>query len=92
MEQEKSAIMQMLLGNRGNFECMQLSEEYRKAQAKFIDKYKELQKQLEKYPELLALFNEMMEANEEEDCIYADDVYKEAFSFGLAIGQEVFSK
>lgn len=92
MEQEKSAIMQMLMGKRGNFECMRMSEEYRKAHGTFFDKYKELQKQLEKYPKLLALFNEMMEANDEENSIFADDVYKEAFSFGLAMGQEVFSK
>ena len=40
----KSAIYQMLMGKRGNYECMRTSEEYRKAQSKFIDKYEELQK------------------------------------------------
>ena len=92
MEQEKSAIYQMLMGKRGNFECMCTSEQYRKAQHKFVDKYEELKKRLEEYPELLKLFDEMMEADDEEHSIFADDVYKEAFSFGLAMGQEVFSK
>ena len=92
MAQEKSAIYQMFMGKRGNYECMHTSEEYRNALSKFVDKYEELEKQLHKYPKLLALFNEMMEASDEENSIFANDVYIEAFSFGLAIGQEVFSK
>ena len=92
MEQEKSAIYQMLMGKRGNFECIKMTEAYRKAQSEFVDKFEEMQKQLQKYPKLLALFNEVMEAHDIENVTYADEVYIEAFSFGLAMGQEVFSK
>ena len=92
MEQEKSAIYQMLYGKRGNFECMRTSEQYRKAQHKFVDKYEKFKEQLKKDPKLLAMFDEVMDAHDEENAIYSEDVYKEAFSFGLAMGQEVFSK
>ena len=92
MDNEKSAIYQMIMGKRGNFECMLTSEEYRKAQSKFVDKYNEMQKLLQDYPILLALFNEVMEARDIENAAYAEDVYKEAFSFGLTIGHEVFSR
>ena len=92
MEQEKSAIMQMLMGKRGNLEFLKMTEEYREAQDKFVDKIEEMKKELEKHPKLLALFNELLEASNRENAIYADEVYKEAFSFGLAMGQEVFSK
>ena len=92
MDNKKSAIYQMLMGKRGNFECIHTSEEYRKAQSNFVDKFEEMQKLLQNYPKLLSLFNEVMEAHDIENAVYADDVYKEAFSFGLAIGQEVFTK
>ena len=92
MAQEKSAIMQMILGNRGNFECMRMSEEYRKAQRELYSKVEELEKQLKDSPDLLKLFNELMDASLHESAIYGEDVYIEAFSFGLAIGQEVVSK
>ena len=46
MEQNKSAILQMLMGERGNFECIRFSEEYRKARKKSLDKLLEFEKQL----------------------------------------------
>ena len=92
MEQEKSAIFQMLMGKRGNFDFLPMSEEYREAQDKYVDKIEEMKKELQKHPKLLALFDELLEASDRENAIFADDVYIEAFSFGLAMGQEVFSK
>ena len=51
MEQNKSAILQMLMGERGNFECIRFSEEYRKTRKKSLDKLLEFEKQLKEYPQ-----------------------------------------
>ncbi len=82
----------MLTSARGNFDCIRPGEECRKAQEKALDKIIEFEKELKKYPQLFELYKEMQEASEIENVIYSEEVYKEAFSFGLAIGQEVFSK
>lgn len=90
MKQNKSAIIQMLMGARGNLESLRPSEEYRKAQRKVLDKTIEFEKRLKEYPQILELYNEVQQASDIEYAIYSNEVYKEAFSFGLAIGQEVF--
>ena len=92
MKQNKSAIMQMLMGARGNLESLRPSEEYLRAQSEFVEKTIEFEKQLKKHPQILALYKEVQQASDAEYAIYSDEVYKEAFAFGLAIGQEVFSK
>ncbi len=92
MEQNKSAILQMLMGERGNFECIRFSEEYRKARKKSLDKLLEFEKQLKKYPQIFELYKEAQTAADLEYVTYAEELYKEAFSFGLAIGQEVFNR
>ena len=51
MEQNKSAILQMLMGERGNFECIRFSEEYRKTRKKSLDKLLEFEKQLKEWTE-----------------------------------------
>ncbi|MDE6757944.1 MAG: hypothetical protein K2J89_01540 [Clostridia bacterium] len=89
---KSSAIMQMLIGARGNLESIRLSEKHQKAQRKSLDKIIELEKQLKKYPQILELYKEVQEASNLEYLLYSEEVYKEAFAFGLAIGQEVFSK
>ena len=90
MEQNKSAIMQMLMGTRGNLECFRPSEEYRKAQQKVLDKIIEFKKKLKEYPQILELYKEVQQASDIEYVMYSEEVYKEAFAFGLAMGQEIF--
>ena len=89
MEQNKSAIVQMIMGERGNFNYLKTSDEYRKALDILIEKMQKLTTQLEKYPNLLALYKEVEEAFENENAIYVVDVYREAFAFGLAMGMEI---
>ena len=92
MKTKKSAILQMLNHERGSFEIIPKSEEYLKALDEFCDKMDKFVKELEKYPELAAQFKEAEKAADIEKLIYFDLVYKEAFAFGLAIGQEVFDE
>lgn len=92
MKQKNSTILEILNGNRGKFENIPKSEEYHDALSKLVEKIEEFENQLKDYPKLLEAHNEVMEASDLECAIFADDVYLEAFSIGLAIGQEVFGK
>ncbi|MDE5756421.1 MAG: hypothetical protein K2I23_04955 [Clostridia bacterium] len=90
MKKHNSAIMQMMMGQRGNFDELKLSDEYKKATHDLVDKIEEFQKQIADNPKLLEMFNELQNAHVSENTIFANDVYREAFAFGLAMGQEVF--
>ena len=90
MKQKDSAILQIL--NYGKFENIPKSDEYHDALCELIDKIEKFENQLKDYPNLLKTFKEVMNASDYENAVYSDDVYIQAFSFGLAIGQEVFSK
>ena len=90
MKQNNSAIMQMLLGNRGSHETMTFSDEYRKVLSALVDKQKEFQEKIKDNPELLKAFDEFMDCAWDENALHADECYREGFAFGLAIGQEVF--
>ncbi|MDE6605088.1 MAG: hypothetical protein K2K85_03585 [Clostridia bacterium] len=92
MKQKNSAILKMLNGELSEMERFCLSEEYHDATDAYIKKSKELETQLKKYPQLLSLYREVEETFSNHCAIYADDVYIQAFSYGLAIGQEVFGK
>lgn len=90
MKQKYSPIMQMLLGNRGNLEAITYSDEYRKQLSILVDKLKEFQEKIKDNAELLKAFDEFIDAAFDESALHADECYREGFSFGLAIGQEVF--
>ena len=90
MKKDNSVITQMILGNRGSIENMRRSNEWREALKVSAKKLDEFEKQLKLYPELLALYNEFQDAEGIAEAILIEDVYKEAFTFGLAMGQEVF--
>ena len=90
MKQKYSPIMQMLLGNRGSHETMTFSDEYRKVLSILVDKQNEFKDKIKDNPQLLKAFDEFMEAAWDENALHADESYREGFSFGLAIGQEVF--
>lgn len=87
--QKKSAILQMLFGERGNIDNIPQSEKYKNALSILCDKEKQLLKHLGKHPNLLTLYKEYEEALAIENAQLELDIYREAFSFGLAIGLEV---
>ena len=92
MKQKNSAILKMLTGELHRCKQISTSDEYCEALDLHIKKSKELKAQLKKYPQILSLYKEVEETFLNHSAIYADDVYIEAFSYGLAIGQEVFGK
>ncbi|MDE6275202.1 MAG: hypothetical protein K2M75_01545 [Clostridia bacterium] len=90
MKQNNSAIMQMMMGERGNLDEFHSSDEYKKAFDDLFDKIEEFQKHIADNPKLLKEFIQLQDAHLHETVLYAYDVYREAFAFGLAMVQEVF--
>ena len=91
MKTQNSAISQMILGNRGNLESIGRSNEWNESRKLFLKKLEEFEKQLKDCsPQLYALHEDLQDAEADLNAIFIEDVYKEAFAFGLAIGQEVF--
>ena len=90
MKKHNSAIMQMMMGERGNLDEFHSSDEYKKTLDDLVKKIEEFQKQIADNPKLLEMFNELQDAHINENTIFANDVYREGFAFGLAMGQEVF--
>ena len=56
---QKSAIMQMFYGERGNFEFIKHSSEYFDLLSEVGDLYDKIQQKLEALPEVLELFKSM---------------------------------
>ena len=90
MKKHNSAIMQMMMGQRGNMETITYSEEYHNLLSIAVKKQEAFQEKIKDKPELLKAFDEYIEAAERENAVYADESYQEGFAFGLAMGQEVF--
>ena len=91
MKQKDSAILKLLNGLEQD-ELEILSDEYYKALKVYKQKNYEFESKIKKYPNLIKLHREVLDAIQHENVIYADDMYKHAFSIGLAVGQEVFGK
>ena len=92
MKKKNSAIMQMMMGNRGNMEALKYSKEYRKLLKVAVEKLEAFQEKIKDNPELVKAFDEYVDAFEDENAQYANESYREGFAFGLAIGQEVFDE
>lgn len=90
MKKHNSAIMQMIMGKRGNLDASNSSDEYKKTFDDLIDKIEDFQKQIADNPKLLQQFNELQDLHLHETVLYGYDIYREAFAFGLAMGQEIF--
>ena len=92
MKEKNSAITQMLTGERGTFERIPRSDDYNKASNDLIKKIEDFKIQIANNTQLLKKFDELQEASEKANAVSANEIYKEDFSFGLAMGQEVFDK
>ncbi|MCX4363222.1 MAG: hypothetical protein OSJ74_07570 [Clostridia bacterium] len=61
MKQKNSAIMQMIMGKRGNLDNLNSSDEYNKTLDDLDDKIRDFQKQIADNPKLLQQFNELQD-------------------------------
>ncbi|MDE7191624.1 MAG: hypothetical protein K2O35_04090 [Clostridia bacterium] len=88
MNTTNSAIMQMIRGERGTLESINYSDEYEKAKELSIQAQAEFIKKIEDNPTLRKQYFEMEKAIGVEYTLHLEEIYKEAFYFGLSIGLE----
>lgn len=86
---QKSAIMQMFYGERGNFEFIKHSSEYFDLLGEVGDLYDKIQQKLEDLPEVLELFKKYEEKEGELECQAIDDYFLEGFRFGTLMGIDI---
>ena len=84
----KSAIMQMYFGKRGNTETIPMSDEYKTVLSKLVTLDEEMTKKLKENSELLELYKKIIEVEMELEAETSDTHFYEGFSFGLLIGVE----
>lgn len=85
----KSAILQMFFGKRGNCDSIPCGEEYCELLDERIEKENELEKKLQNSPELLNLYKEAIGKIDSFHITTAADYYKEGFCFGVLLGMEI---
>lgn len=88
MKKQKTAILQMFYGQRGDCEKVKCTPEYREYANKADGYYQQLLKKFESMPEILELFSDFNEWKERAHCQEIDANYQEGFKFGLLIGVE----
>ncbi|MBQ9117951.1 MAG: hypothetical protein IJY11_01975 [Clostridia bacterium] len=86
---QKSAIKQMLYGERGGFEDVPVSEEYRRIQSELVDCDDLMHAELSRHPKLLQLYEKTCRAFEAENVEACDCHYQEGFRFGFLLALDV---
>ncbi len=88
MEKQKSSILQMFYGQRGNLDNVKCSSGYFDILDEVAKSYDMLCKKLRLQTELWELFLKYKESLEKLHVCEVDDYYAEGFKFGLLIGVE----
>ena len=81
---KNSAIREMINGKRGNLDEIKYSDTYFELLDKVIELENELQKKLS--PELLQLYNKVVDSTVMMHIEEIEIIYEEGFSFGLLLG------
>ena len=88
MEKQKSAILQMFYGERGDGEKLKCSAEYREYLHKAGEYGQKLYEKIKDNQEILELFKQYDEWTDKAYAVEIDAYYQEGFKFGLLIGVE----
>ena len=88
MEKQKTAILQMFYGQRGDCEKVKCSSKYREYANNASQYYEKLREKLKDIPEGLDLLSNFYDWTERAHCAEIDANYAEGFKFGLLIGVE----
>lgn len=89
---EYSAIQDMYYGRRGTSDYIENSQKYREVLTKYIEAMEELEAELKKSPNLLALYEKAEALNEEMQAESLDTHYCEGFRFGVLMGLDIAKK
>ncbi|MDE7190847.1 MAG: hypothetical protein K2O35_00010 [Clostridia bacterium] len=93
MKQSESTILKLL--NKYDIDALEkscLSDEYYEAKAIYTKKNEEVKNLIKHDSKLLMLYRGVLDALQHKNVVYADDMFKVAFTLGIKIGQEVFGK
>ena len=85
----KSAILQMLNGTKGNCSTLRTSFKSLELLDEFCEKNKLILEKLTDYPEILSLYEEIVELHEQMEICTQDDAYIQGFRFGALIGMDI---
>lgn len=88
MEKQKSAILQIFYGQRGDSDKIKCPPEYEECIHKAIECNKKLLEKLKDIPEALQLFSQFNDWTDRAYALEVDAYYLEGFKFGLLIGVE----
>ncbi|MCL2861764.1 MAG: hypothetical protein FWE22_05080 [Firmicutes bacterium] len=85
----KSAIRQMYYGERGSFEEIKPTKKYFELLENFVELEDKLNSKLALYPEILVLYEKIIELKEESESELRATCYVEGFRFGSLFGMEI---
>ena len=88
----KSAILQMLYGQKGNSDTIKSSDEYHKILDILCEQEQKLQETLTKLPEIIELYNKVDNLRSDLHLEELNIYFKEAFRFGVLLGIEIASE
>ncbi len=86
----KSAIEDIINGNRGKIDQMKLSEEYKAALHAASEAEEVFMQKLQDNAEALELYRQLSDAVDLTREMEVEDIYKEAFRFAFLIAVDVF--
>ena len=86
---QKSAILQMFYGERGDSQVVPMSDSVQKAAERLADWDDELSAKLKDFPEALSLYKKVCEAFDDEHVEAIDCYYREGFRFGFLMALDV---
>lgn len=90
--EEYSAIQDMYCGRRGTSEYIKHSQRYQELLTEYIEATEELERELKKFPKLLALYEKAEELNGEMQAESVNMHYCEGFRFGVLMGLDIAKK
>lgn len=84
-----SAIEKMYYGERGQGELLNMSEEYKQSHNEFSALYKKFREKIEEDPDLLELFDQVMDAYSDAHAVDLKDRYAAGFRFGALMQMDI---
>ena len=85
----KSAILQMLNGEKGTVNSIKASPKNLELLGVFCEKNAAILKKLNDYPEILSLYEEIIDLQEQMEVCTQDEAYIQGFRFGVLLGMDI---
>ena len=86
---QKSAILQMFYGERGDVECVEMTKELRAALGVLVETNEKMRGELQEKADVLALYEKVCGAFDETHALESECYYTEGFRFGFLMALDV---